>query len=84
MLRAELAGKLVLNDVTVPPSAGNIRSALANLSSQTHLVHESVDEFVVDYPALVAQVKQYSPAAKAMLVALKALPDRVFEHGVLI
>jgi len=48
------------------------------------LVHEFVDQFVVDHPALITQVKQDSPVAVAMLVAFEALPDRVLECRMLI
>lgn len=57
---------------------------MADLGSKLHVAHEFVDEFVVDHPPLVAQVKEHSSVAVAMLVTFEALPDRVFEHGVLI
>ena len=39
---------------------------------------------MVDHPALVTQVEQYPPVAVAVFVALKTVPDRLFELGMFI
>ena len=84
LIRGEFAVKFIVSDVADRPSVGNIGPTLADLGSKTHLAHEFVDEFVVDHPALVTQVKEYSPVAVAMLVAFEAFPDGIFKRGVLI
>ena len=80
----ELAVKLVVSNATFSSCVGNIRSALADLGPKPHLAHEFVNEFVVDHPALVAQVQQHSPIAVAMFVNLEAFPDSVLDRSVLI
>ena len=67
----EFAVEFVVSDVAYSSCVGNIRPALADLGSKTHLMHEFVDEFVVDHPALVTQVQQHPPVAVAMLVSLE-------------
>lgn len=66
------------------PSVGNIRPALADLGSKTHLAHELEDKFVVDHPALVTQIQQDPTVTVAMLITLETFPNRVFEHSMFI
>ena len=72
---SEFTGKLIVSNATYSSCVGNIRPALTDFGPKTHLVHELVDEFVVDHPALVAQVQQHSPVAVAMLVGLETFQD---------
>ncbi|CAB0640123.1 hypothetical protein FRC0493_00733 [Corynebacterium diphtheriae] len=64
-------GKLIVSNATDSSCVGIIGPALTDFGPKTHLVHELVDEFVVDHPALVAQVQQHSPVAVAMLVGFE-------------
>ena len=80
----EVALECVLSDVADCASVGDVGPALADLGFQAHGAHELVDKFVVDHPALVTQVEQYPPVAVAVFVALKTVPDRLFELGMFI
>lgn len=55
-----------------------------DLGLKPQLVHELVDQLMVDHPALVTKVEQYPPVAVAVFVALETVPDRLLEPGMFI
>lgn len=66
---SELAVKLFASNATDGSCVGSKGLALTDFGPKAHLANELVDEFAVDQPAFITQVRQHLPVAVAMLVA---------------